>query len=248
MEERHHSRVVSPFLFFCLHILFLSFFICPSACTQLKPIDPFDDDNDTNLIRMTATNPDDPLKNPIKSVSSNIITSDSEYALVSGSNSSSGSGSSSSSGSGSGPNSGFCSELKSCESCASSSKCVWCAGQNNCVDGDMFGGNVKNCSSWRWKQCHVPGVWLLVAGAGGVALIFFIIVTVVCCCLRSRPCFGGSSYVKTPEQARQEVQLLEETRTLLNGGSRTPMTDEHRQRMKEKWGVGGTKNDENRKL
>jgi len=82
---------------------------------------------------------------------------------------------------------------------------------------------------------------VIVSGAAVILVFIIIVALTTLCCLRSRPCCGPGKYLKTEAQARREVNLIEETRTLLKGGSRTPITDEHRQKMRDKWGIGNNR-------
>eukprot|EP01102_Stenamoeba_stenopodia_P022895 TRINITY_DN9707_c0_g1_i1.p1 TRINITY_DN9707_c0_g1~~TRINITY_DN9707_c0_g1_i1.p1 ORF type:complete len:208 (+),score=30.69 TRINITY_DN9707_c0_g1_i1:183-806(+) len=162
-----------------------------------------------------------------------------------GAGSGSGGAGSGSGGAGSGSGSGFadCSTTE-CTSCTSNHGCVFCRdnnytiGEPYCVPGGWSGPSNNNnpCSGWAWAQCSITGHWAIIAigcGAGAVFLLLLALTLCLWCRYRRR---GG--VFKSKHEAREDVEYMEEQRVSLLGGSRTQMTDRHRQQMREKHGIG----------
>jgi len=127
-----------------------------------------------------------------------------------------------------------------CGMCSQQSGCVFCWKQSLCVDGNIFGPDVTNCGRYRWKQCAIDGVWLLVSIAGAIVIVVLICILLLvlcfCCtkCRRRRP-------VPSLAYSEQVVRAQQEERLLAKGGSRTPVTDSHRASMQEKYGISSKK-------
>jgi len=123
-----------------------------------------------------------------------------------------------------------------CGMCSEQSNCVFCWKQSVCVDGNMFGPDISTCGRYRWRQCAIDGVWLLVSIAGAIVIVVLICILLLvlcfCCtkCRRRRP-------VPSIAYSEQVVRAQQEERLLAKGGSRTPVTDTHRAAMQEKYGI-----------
>jgi hypothetical protein len=112
-------------------------------------------------------------------------------------------------------------------------RCVWC--DSACVDGFFYGtDDVGQCSDWRWKQCKVNGKFLLVAELGAVGVVLLVLLGCICrccCCQKKRKAKGAKlSEFKKAEKQR----LLDDEEPQV---SSTPVTDQRRAQMREKWGI-----------
>jgi len=113
--------------------------------------------------------------------------------------------------------------------------CVWC--DNNCTDGFFYGTkNIKQCSDWRWKQCKVPGKFVLVAelGAIGVVLLILLICVCKCCCCQKKKSRGKGTKLSKVNKKAEKERLLDDEESQV---SSTPVTDQRRAQMREKWGI-----------
>jgi len=164
----------------------------------------------------------------------------------SGSVSGSGSGSSNDTGSGSYDGDNACISIKDCSTCVSNHSCVFCKDRNTtatvgfipyCVPGGWSGPTSQTipCPGWTWHQCSLTGHWIIVLigiGAGAVLVVVLGCCTWCWCRYRRR----GGKY-KSHHDAAQDIEEIESQKRLLSGTTRTPMTDTHREIMKEKWGT-----------
>jgi len=144
-----------------------------------------------------------------------------------------------------------CSQFNNlCGPCTDNSDCVFCDGKDDqqCVVGGVFGPSGGNCKDWRWKQCNIDGVWLIVSVAGAIVVVLLIgIVCCVCCCCCDgcKRRFPQLSLARASEiiRAREDQRLLEKHEGEDNF-SRTPNTDKHREDMRSKWGIGKKPDDQ----
>lgn len=90
------------------------------------------------------------------------------------------------------------------------------------------------CSDWRWKQCKVNGKVILGAELVVLGLILLIILVCVCkcCCCAKKHKKKGTKLGKI-KKAEKESLLGEEEQI----PSSTPVTDQRRSQMREKWGI-----------
>jgi len=126
-----------------------------------------------------------------------------------------------------------CTSYSPCSSCTKSLSCVWCNDNSQCVNGTIVGPN-QSCKDWRWMQCTVSGVWILLgfiaAGIVGV-VIFMVCLWCVCCC-------RGKRRRNISMQDSYDIVKMREEERLVDKDTRTPVTDKHREKMAEKYGVG----------
>eukprot|EP00010_Vexillifera_abyssalis_P006301 CAMPEP_0201546550 /NCGR_PEP_ID=MMETSP0173_2-20130828/2804_1 /ASSEMBLY_ACC=CAM_ASM_000268 /TAXON_ID=218659 /ORGANISM="Vexillifera sp., Strain DIVA3 564/2" /LENGTH=160 /DNA_ID=CAMNT_0047955229 /DNA_START=158 /DNA_END=643 /DNA_ORIENTATION=- len=139
-----------------------------------------------------------------------------------------------------------CAAHHHCSSCTDSSDCVWCDSHDYCRDGGFFGADDDGCDNWRWKQCSIDGLTLLIiCGCSiGVLLLLILIIVVWCCCCRKKKKKsyetigddGIDPYYDDPDYAMDNDNYV----------SSTPKTDQARKEMNEKWGIGSRSLDEAR--
>jgi len=113
---------------------------------------------------------------------------------------------------------------------------VWCDSAQ-CVDGFFYGTkDTSQCSDWRWKQCKINGKYALVGELGlvGIILLVTLICVCKCCCCqkKKKSKSGGTSKAKKAEKERLLGLDDEEAQV-----SSTPVTDQRRREMREKWGI-----------
>eukprot|EP01130_Rhizamoeba_saxonica_P007512 TRINITY_DN3038_c0_g2_i1.p1 TRINITY_DN3038_c0_g2~~TRINITY_DN3038_c0_g2_i1.p1 ORF type:complete len:172 (-),score=29.32 TRINITY_DN3038_c0_g2_i1:36-551(-) len=64
--------------------------------------------------------------------------------------------------------------------------CVWCEGNNVCTEGWFFGPKSNKCEgSWGYKQCQLPGLYVLIGAFGFVGLV---LIFLLCCCFCCNCC------------------------------------------------------------
>jgi len=131
----------------------------------------------------------------------------------------------------------ICEEFLNCSSCTNQEKCVWCTSKG-CVSGWFYGpSDAFSCADWRWKTCSFNVNIVFWIAVGLVAFIVFgipIVILIGCfCCQRKR---GKAKNLQEFSKEREEREsLLQET------GTRTPRTDEAREKLRAKWGLGSTR-------
>eukprot|EP01100_Stratorugosa_tubuloviscum_P012805 TRINITY_DN617_c4_g1_i1.p1 TRINITY_DN617_c4_g1~~TRINITY_DN617_c4_g1_i1.p1 ORF type:complete len:149 (+),score=37.73 TRINITY_DN617_c4_g1_i1:25-471(+) len=75
-----------------------------------------------------------------------------------------------------------------CNACTTHSQCVYCLNSNTvCTYGNIFGPTeIDECDGWRWGQCTIDGVWVVVSLSAGIALVIIMIILSIviayCCC------------------------------------------------------------------
>eukprot|EP01105_Mastigella_eilhardi_P005683 TRINITY_DN17333_c0_g1_i1.p1 TRINITY_DN17333_c0_g1~~TRINITY_DN17333_c0_g1_i1.p1 ORF type:complete len:150 (-),score=50.29 TRINITY_DN17333_c0_g1_i1:77-526(-) len=121
----------------------------------------------------------------------------------------------------------FCGNYTECSECIKHSDCVYCHGEKNstylCQEGDWYGpDSTKHCKHWRWEQCGLDGMWVVVIGVSGLALLLFTIMCVafwVCCCC-----------------CKEHKKKLKYKKLINDDEPRHPSTDKRRNEMRNKWG------------
>jgi len=121
-----------------------------------------------------------------------------------------------------------CAQYLNCSSC-SSKTCVWCESDGICTDGTFYGSKpLSTCKDFMWMQCKIQGRYAIAIAGGGVGFILFLFVCLICCCCC---CKKKHSHKYYHIQDEEKSSLI---------GSRTPITDERRNAMRAKWGVGAS--------
>jgi len=128
-----------------------------------------------------------------------------------------------------------CASFFICSDCTHQEKCVWCQSKNSCVPGWFYGPfDAFSCADWRWKTCSINVNILFWVAVGVVAIIVFgipILILLYCFCCQSK---------RGKAKSLQEFSREREERESLMQESKTPRTDEAREKLRAKWGLGSS--------
>jgi len=82
-----------------------------------------------------------------------------------------------------------------CSLCAADTNCVWCETNSTagCVSGGMFGGaGCPGTMDWKYRQCAMSGLWILVICAAIILVILiFILVCLIWACKKKKEAVRG---------------------------------------------------------
>lgn len=94
---------------------------------------------------------------------------------------------------------------------------------------------MDQCSDWRWKQCKVNGKIILGAELVALGLILLVVLICVCkcCCCQKKHRKKGTKLGKIKKAEKERLLSDEEEQVT----SSTPVTDQRRSQMREKWGI-----------
>ncbi|XP_065060350.1 pituitary tumor-transforming gene 1 protein-interacting protein-like [Rhopilema esculentum] len=109
-----------------------------------------------------------------------------------------------------------CSKHTSCDSCADSYKCYWCAPSKSCEKWPEHKITPGSCSGnkWYWKQCTIPGYILVI-----VVPVLGVLILLTCgCCIYCKCC-----RVKSKNKERERIERRRED-----------MKDKHEERKRER--------------
>jgi hypothetical protein len=102
------------------------------------------------------------------------------------------------------------------------------------LDGFFYGTKDLNlCKDFRWKQCKVNGRFAFIGVLIAIAVFMLIILICVCkcCCCQKKRKSKGAKLGKIKKEKRPLLADEE------GGVSSTPVTDQRRAQMREKWGI-----------
>ncbi|GAM21768.1 hypothetical protein SAMD00019534_049430 [Acytostelium subglobosum LB1] len=129
------------------------------------------------------------------------------------------------------PNVTGCATRTSCSDCTSDTDCVWCHSAAKCTSGSFYGSNpLDTCRDFMWMQCNMKGIYTLLISAGILlVIILFFIALICCCCRRRKTVIYNNTYTIQDDEAKNLI-------------SSTPVTDQRREQMRMKYGVGSYQN------
>ena len=122
-----------------------------------------------------------------------------------------------------------------CASCSKELKCVWCG--ETCMDGFFFGPkNLTECKDFRWQQCKVNGRFAFIGVLAAIGLFLFLILICVCkcCCCQKKRKSKATKLSEFKNKKAEKERLLDDEEAQV---SSTPVTDQRRAQMREKWGI-----------
>jgi len=110
-----------------------------------------------------------------------------------------------------------CSVYVTCDNCTSSSTCIWCSGnetKGHCISGSLFGPSNSSCGvlQWQYKQCTLPGLWVIVLAAVAILIIIIIIALLVWCFCKTKAPNDDSStrlLIQAQERHTRHTQPLD---------------------------------------
>ena len=119
-----------------------------------------------------------------------------------------------------------CATYTDCGQCTDDSNCVWCSVGSYCRSGGFSGAD---CDGWMYGQCANDGLALLVGVGIIIALAILILLAIAFCCVFCRR--STASYEVMDDEAQPSST---------GPTSAHPITDQHRQDMEAKYGLGST--------
>jgi hypothetical protein len=99
-------------------------------------------------------------------------------------------------------------------------------------DGSIFGQSECSGTHFQWRQCTFAGWILLLMIAGGVAIVLLLLLCICCCC-----CCRRKRHHRNVEYNQLENPVYE----VKTAPVPTPKTDEWREKMSAKYGIGQNK-------
>eukprot|EP01127_Copromyxa_protea_P008976 TRINITY_DN207_c0_g1_i3.p1 TRINITY_DN207_c0_g1~~TRINITY_DN207_c0_g1_i3.p1 ORF type:complete len:336 (+),score=69.28 TRINITY_DN207_c0_g1_i3:69-1010(+) len=100
-----------------------------------------------------------------------------------------------------------CGLASNCTTCALSGNCVWCSTNETgfCASGGMFGfdsGDVK-CPTmdWKFRQCSLPGFWVLFISALLIVVVVLVVILVLVVCFKRKE--RGHSLLGMPKESNK---------------------------------------------